>query len=91
MLPLHLLFLAASLTVGLLLLWLDGRRRYDGQIALYYLVLHDGAKGLLESLREPYVMQLQLVSLAGAALGLLGLWYMARRLRRMAARPAAGS
>ncbi len=70
-LPLHFLFMAASLGVGLFLMWFDGRRSFDGQIALLYLVLHDGAKGLLESFRDPYVAQLQLSSLLTSAAGLL--------------------
>lgn len=72
-LPLHLLFLAASFLVGLFLMWFDKRRSFDGQVALLYLILHDGAKGLLESLREPYVMELQVTSLAISAAGLIAL------------------
>jgi prolipoprotein diacylglyceryltransferase len=72
-LPLHLLFMGASLGVGLFLMWFDTRRSFDGQIALLYLVLHEGAKGLLESLREPYVAQLQLTSLSMSAVGLIAL------------------
>jgi len=70
-LPLHLLFLLASLLVGLFLMWFDGRRAYNGQIAVLYLFVHDGAKGLLESFREPYVAELQATSLAISALGLI--------------------
>jgi prolipoprotein diacylglyceryltransferase len=70
-LPLHFLFMAASLGVGLFLLWFDGRRSFNGQIALLYLVLHDGAKGLLESFRDPYLMELQLTSLLTSATGLV--------------------
>lgn len=69
--PLHFMFLAASLAVGLFLMWFDHRRGFDGQIALLYLVLHDGAKGLLESFRDPYVAQLQITSLLTSAAGLL--------------------
>lgn len=72
-LPLHLLFMTASFLVGLFLMWFDPRRSFDGQIALLYLVLHDGAKGLLESFREPYVAQLQLTSLLMSAAGLIAL------------------
>ncbi len=70
-LPLHFLFMFASLGVGLFLMWFDSRRSFDGQIALLYLILHDGAKGLLESLREPYVAQLQITSLSICALGMV--------------------
>lgn len=70
-LPLHFLFMAASFGVGLFLLWFDGRRSFNGQIALLYLVLHDGAKGLLESFRDPYLAELQLTSLLTSAAGLI--------------------
>lgn len=86
-LPLHLLFMAASFSVGLFLMWFDGRRSFNGQIALLYLVLHDGAKGLLESFREPYLAELQLTSLLTSAAGLvilLAVLYWRRR--RQAAR-----
>lgn len=83
-LPLHLLFLAASLLVGLFLLWFDGRRSFDGQVALLYLVLHDGAKALLESFREPYVAQLQLTSLVISAVGLVLLLLILYRRRSIA-------
>jgi len=83
-LPLHLLFLAASLASGLFLMWYDSRRVFDGQIALLYLVVHDGAKGLLESFRDPYVMQLQLTSLALSAAGLVTLLWLLRRRRAAA-------
>lgn len=72
-LPLHLLFMAASFGVGLFLMWFDRRRSFNGQIALLYLVLHDGAKGLLESFRDPYVAQLQITSLLTSAVGLAAL------------------
>jgi len=83
-LPLHFLFGAASLAVGLFLMWFDPRRRFDGQVALLYLVLHDGAKGLLESFREPYVAELQLTSLAISAAGLIALLICLRRHRQRA-------
>lgn len=84
-LPLHLAFLAASLLVGLFLMWFDGRRRYDGQIAILYLVLHDGAKALLESFREPYVAELQVTSAAISVAGLVLLAVVAWRRRAAAA------
>tara|TARA_R110002124_G_scaffold91500_2_gene232856 strand:- start:5338 stop:6135 length:798 start_codon:yes stop_codon:yes gene_type:complete len=70
-LPLHFLFMAASFSVGVFLMWFDGRRSFDGQLALLYLVLHDGAKGLLESFRDPYVAELQVTSLLTSAAGLI--------------------
>lgn len=85
-LPLHFLFMAASFGVGLFLLWFDGRRSFNGQIALLYLVLHDGAKGLLESFRDPYLVELQLTSLLTSAAGLIVLLAILRqrRVRRTA-------
>lgn len=77
-LPLHLLFMAASLGVGLFLMWFDGRRSFNGQIALLYLVLHDGAKGLLESFRDPYIADLQFISLLTSAAGLVALLVILR-------------
>lgn len=78
-LPLHLLFMAASLLVGLFLMWYDSRRKYDGQIALLYLFLHDGAKGVLETWRVPHVIELQLTSFAISAAGLILLLLIAWR------------
>jgi prolipoprotein diacylglyceryltransferase len=72
-LPLHFLFMGASFLVGVFLMWFDGRRSFDGQIALLYLFMHDGAKGLLESLREPYIIELQVTSLTISAVGLVAL------------------
>jgi len=83
-LPLHFLFMAASLTVGLFLMWFDPRRSFDGQIALLYLVLHDGAKGLLETFRYPYVAELQITSLTIAAVGLVVLMIVLARRRKHA-------
>lgn len=84
-LPLHFLFMAASFFVGLFLLWFDGRRSFDGQVALLYLVLHDGTKGLLESFREPYVQQLQITSLAISAAGLIVLIVVLRYRKKSSA------
>ncbi len=80
-LPLHLLFMGASFAVGIFLLWFDGRRSFDGQVALLYLVLHDGAKGLLESLRDPYVAQLQITSLTTSLIALIVLLFILYRRR----------
>lgn len=77
-LPLHFLFMAASFGVGLFLMWFDDRRSFNGQVALLFLVLHDGAKGLLESFREPYMAQLQLTSLLTSAAGLVVLLLILR-------------
>ena len=80
-LPLHFLFMAASFVVGIFLMWFDTRRSFNGQIALLYLILHDGAKGLLESFRVPYVAELQITSLSISAAGLLVLIIILRYRR----------
>ncbi len=87
-LPLHFLFMAASFSVGLFLMWFDGRRSFNGQVALLYLVLHDGAKGLLESFRDPYLVELQMTSLLISAAGLVALIIIMYWRR---GRPALGS
>ncbi len=88
-LPLHFLFMAASLSVGLFLMWFDDRRSFNGQIALLFLVLHDGAKGLLESFRDPYLVELQMTSLLTSAAGLVALIIIMRwrRARSFGATP----
>lgn len=70
-LPLHGLFMAASVVIACYLLWFDNRRRYDGQLFLLFLVLHEGAKGILESLRVPYISELQIASLSAAVIGFM--------------------
>ena len=52
-----------ALAIGVFLYWYAPRKRYDGQVLLLYLFLHEGGKAILESFREPEVFQLQLVSL----------------------------
>lgn len=84
-LPLHFLFMAASLSVGLFLMWFDTKRSFNGEIALLYLVLHEGAKGLLESLRVPYVAELQVTSLLISAAGLIALIIILRYRRTKSA------
>jgi hypothetical protein len=71
--PLHFLFMAASLGVGIFLMWFDTKRSFNGQIGLLFLILHDGAKGILESFRVPYVSELQLTSFSISAAGLVAL------------------
>ena len=80
-LPLHFLFMGASLGVGIFLMWFDTKRSFNGQIGLLFLILHDGAKGILESFRVPYVGELQQTSLltcAAALLVLLSILYYRR-------------
>ena len=78
-LPLNLLFLATSAAIGLGLLAIDSRRQFDGQIFFLYLFLHEGAKGLLELLRHPQVVELAYVSLSLSAVGAIALaasWFL---------------
>ena len=84
-LPLHLLLMAASLSVGWFLWWFDPRRIFDGQVFLLYLVLHESAKFGLEQLRDPPSLLLQLSSLAPAIIALAVL--AAVLVRRRAAGP----
>ena len=67
------------------LMWFDSKRGFNGQVALLYLVLHDGAKGLLESFRVPYVAELQVTSLSISAAGLIALIIILRYRRRTSA------
>jgi hypothetical protein len=66
-----------SLAVGLFLVWFRERKAYDGQVALLYLALHEGAKGLLEFLRGSLtthsVVHLRVIalSLSAAAVSVL--------------------
>ena len=78
-LPLHVLFGLASLGVGCLLYFFDPHRRYDGQVILLYLVLHEGAKFGFELFRHPPSQLLQLSSLTPALVGAVMLAVLARR------------
>jgi len=95
--PLQLYFAALAVGVGLVLLWWRRRQRFAGELALLFLVLHDGGKAALEPLRgsvPPDAALLQQWSLAAAAAGLV-LWGGMRAARwrsaglhaREAARP----
>ncbi|MDG2045733.1 MAG: prolipoprotein diacylglyceryl transferase [Halioglobus sp.] len=81
-LPLHFLFMGASFGIGVFLMWYDTRRSFNGQIGLLFLFLHDGAKGILESFRVPYVAELQLTSFSISAAGLIALMLIAYYRRR---------
>jgi prolipoprotein diacylglyceryltransferase len=81
-LPLHLLFLAMALGVGLFLLAFDPYRRFDGQTFLLFLVLHEGGKLGLEFLRVPEVPALEAAAAVPAAVGLIALLAMRGRRRR---------
>ncbi len=75
--PLHIYFAVASFSVGVFLAWYHRRKSFSGEVALLYLVLHEGSKGLLEfgrgSLVSHSVVHLRVAGLSLAATGLL-LW-----------------
>ncbi len=77
--PLQLYFMAVSLAVGCFVLWLAPRKRFNGQLLLWYLVLHESGKFLLEFLRNPYELRLQVASFALASVAGLALLWMHRR------------
>jgi prolipoprotein diacylglyceryltransferase len=74
-LALHFLFLFASLLAAIVLLKFDGRRRYDGQILVLFLVLHELPKAGLELLRAPLVPEQLSVAAVAGVVGLLALIY----------------
>jgi prolipoprotein diacylglyceryltransferase len=80
--PLHLYLMLASFAVGVFLLWYRKSRRFDGELLLWFLLLHEGAKGIMESFRVPYIPALQYTSLAvaaAAAVALVLCHYLNRR------------
>jgi phosphatidylglycerol---prolipoprotein diacylglyceryl transferase len=82
--PLHFALLLAALAIGLVLLWFDRRRSFDGQTFLLFLALHEGAKYALEFTREPPIEALQTAALIPMSLGLVALAviWVVRRLKR---------
>lgn len=80
--PLALYFLVWAAAMGLLLLWCERRKHFDGQVALLYLAIHETGKVALESLRLPEVALLRQPSIAMAFVAvLLLLWALHRRTR----------
>lgn len=83
--PLAVYFMLWHLAVGGFLLWFRRRQRYDGQLLLLGLLLGQGGKALLETLRQPIpgapalYLSASGAVLAGAAA--IGLVVMARRGR----------
>jgi phosphatidylglycerol:prolipoprotein diacylglycerol transferase len=75
--PLQLYLALLPLAVGLLLLWRRRRQRFDGEILLLGLAVHEGGKALLECLRASDPLNggphLQLASLLLAVAGTAGL------------------
>jgi phosphatidylglycerol:prolipoprotein diacylglycerol transferase len=86
--PLHLAFMVASLAVGAFLWRRDRQRRFDGEVFLLFLVLHEGSKFALELLREPPSLLLQVSSLLPTALGLAAWLAISGRLRAGAQTPS---
>lgn len=82
--PLQLYFALWSALVAIVLLAIGPRRRSAGMIFLLFLVLHEGGKAALETLRVPPRPNLQLASLAVAATAALGLVALEWRRRRLA-------
>lgn len=81
--PLHIYFMLASFAVGVFLLWFRKFKRFDGELLLWFLLLHEGAKGILEAFRFPYIRELQFTSLGVAALAAVAL-VLCRKLSRPA-------
>lgn len=71
--PLELYFGLWSLAVALFLLRRRASKRYDGEIALLFLLLHEGGKAVLELLRAEPRPWVQLASLLPAVLAVV-LW-----------------
>lgn len=71
--PLQLYFLAASLAVGVWLYRFEARSQFDGQVFLWFLLLHEGGKFALETMRVPPEPAVRVVSLVLATLGAAGL------------------
>jgi NhaP-type Na+/H+ and K+/H+ antiporter len=63
----------ASLAVGVFLLKYRRYKRFDGELILWFLLLHEGLKAALESFRVPYIREIQLVSIDVAVLAALAL------------------
>ena len=84
-LPLHALFMAASLAVAAAVWRFDPHRQYDGQVFLLYLLLHESLKFSLELLREPPSALLQGSSLILALSSFALLVWVGRRRKREAA------
>jgi phosphatidylglycerol:prolipoprotein diacylglycerol transferase len=82
--PLQVYFGLASLAVGAWLIWFEPRKRFDGQLMLLFLALHESGKFGLEFLREADLNEstwhLKWVSLAiSLAAALLLAWLSLRR------------
>jgi prolipoprotein diacylglyceryltransferase len=70
--PLPLYFALLAVMTALALAWLRPRRQYPGQLALVFLVLHEGPKAFLETLRENVSPDTAFLAPWSAALSVLG-------------------
>lgn len=80
--PLQLYFALLAGLVGGFLVWFQRWKAYDGQVALFYLVLHEPGKYWLEFLRHDSVPQIQRMSLAFAVLAGIALLTRAMGVRK---------
>jgi prolipoprotein diacylglyceryltransferase len=94
--PLQIYFAASAIAVTAVLLWRARRKRFDGEVALWLVVLSSGSKFLLEALRgrgihvpEPDLQTIPLAMLVLAATALGGIHLLTSAGVR-AARPARG-
>lgn len=78
-LALHGVFFLASLIAAVIVLRFDSKRRYDGQVFLLFLLVHELPKAALELLRVPLVPEQLATALIAGLLGLLGLIWFRRR------------
>ncbi len=85
--PLHLYFMLASFAVGVFLLWYRKRKRCDGELLLWFMLLHEGAKAALETFRVPFIPQLQWVSIGVAVAAAVALMVCHAINRRSQAAP----
>jgi prolipoprotein diacylglyceryltransferase len=75
-LALPILFFLASLAAAVFLFKFDLHRRYDGQVFLLFLLVHELPKSLLELLREPLIPEQLMATVVAGVVGLLGLLYL---------------
>jgi phosphatidylglycerol:prolipoprotein diacylglycerol transferase len=80
--PLQIYFALLALAAGLVSLHLVRRRARPGRALAAFLALHETGRALLEPLRVPYLVHLQIISAVLGALGAVG-WFALREGRRL--------
>lgn len=75
--PLQIYFGLWSLLVAIVLFRLQRRPHRPGDVLLLFLILHEGGKAALETLRVPAIPALQIASLTGAVIA-AGIYYARR-------------